>query len=291
MYQPLFSVLIANYNNGKYLMDAIESVRRQTYTNWEIILVDDGSTDNSHELYKELEKDERIHIFLNDKNRGIAYTKRRTIDEAHGLLLAFLDPDDELTTNALSDHASVYEKNTDVSIVYSRHYLCDEGLNVISESRSLIIDDNESYFTHKDFRAEHLVSISKKLYGESVGVNIIYKLAVDTDINFIMEEVGKPYCLNVICYKYRFNIKEQATSDYARHMFWNMLVQYDTCKRRGIDVEEQVYNWFKDAVAFLSNQQVYNVEISVRNSMAYKLGATLLRPIKYVKSILKKNKL
>ena len=53
--QPLFSVLIANYNNGKYLMDAIESVRRQTYTNWEIILVDDGSTDNSHELYKELE--------------------------------------------------------------------------------------------------------------------------------------------------------------------------------------------------------------------------------------------
>ena len=48
MYQPLFSVLIANYNNGKYLMDAIESVRQQTYTNWEIILVDDSSTDNAH---------------------------------------------------------------------------------------------------------------------------------------------------------------------------------------------------------------------------------------------------
>ena len=45
--QPLFSVLIANYNNGKYLMEAIESVRQQTYINWEIILVDDASTDNS----------------------------------------------------------------------------------------------------------------------------------------------------------------------------------------------------------------------------------------------------
>ena len=56
--QPLFSVLIANYNNGKYLMDAIESVRRQTYTNWEIILVDDSSTDNSCELYNEPEKGE-----------------------------------------------------------------------------------------------------------------------------------------------------------------------------------------------------------------------------------------
>ena len=49
--QPLFSVLIANYNNGKYLMDAIESVRKQTYTNWEIILVDGASTYDSHELY------------------------------------------------------------------------------------------------------------------------------------------------------------------------------------------------------------------------------------------------
>lgn len=54
---PLFSVLIANYNNGKYLMEAIESVRQQTYANWEIILVDDGSTDNSKELYSELQKD------------------------------------------------------------------------------------------------------------------------------------------------------------------------------------------------------------------------------------------
>ena len=54
---PLFSVLIANYNNGKYLMETINSVYAQTYTNWEIILVDDASTDNFRELYKELEKD------------------------------------------------------------------------------------------------------------------------------------------------------------------------------------------------------------------------------------------
>ena len=74
---PLFSVLIANYNNGKYLMDAIDSIRRQTYTHWEIILVDDASTDNSKELYKELEKDNRIHIYYNEENRGCGYTKPR----------------------------------------------------------------------------------------------------------------------------------------------------------------------------------------------------------------------
>ena len=94
---PLFSVLIANYNNGKYLMDAIKSVYEQTYTHWEIILVDDASTDNSHELYKELEKDERIRIFYNDENHGCGYTKRRCAELANGELCGFLDPDDAYT--------------------------------------------------------------------------------------------------------------------------------------------------------------------------------------------------
>lgn len=98
---PLFSVLIANYNNGKYLMDAIDSVWRQTYTHWEIILVDDASTDNSKELYKELEKDNRIHIYYNEENRGCGYTKRRCADLANGELCGFLDPDDALTDDAL----------------------------------------------------------------------------------------------------------------------------------------------------------------------------------------------
>ena len=57
--KPLFSVLISNYNNGKYLMEAVDSVRKQTYPNWEIVLVDDCSTDNSKELYEDLSALER----------------------------------------------------------------------------------------------------------------------------------------------------------------------------------------------------------------------------------------
>lgn len=70
-------------------MKAIESVRQQTYTNWEIILVDDASTDNSKELYKELEKDERIHIYLNEQNIGCGYTKRRCAELATGGYLSY----------------------------------------------------------------------------------------------------------------------------------------------------------------------------------------------------------
>ena len=62
--------------------------------------MDDSSTDNSHELYKELEKDERIHVFLNDQNHGCGYTKRRCAELANGEICGFLDPDDALTDNA-----------------------------------------------------------------------------------------------------------------------------------------------------------------------------------------------
>ncbi|MBR2486483.1 MAG: glycosyltransferase family 2 protein [Paludibacteraceae bacterium] len=285
--QPLFSVLIANYNNGKYLMNAIDSVRKQTYPNWEIIIVDDGSTDNSYEIYKKLKTDNRIYIYYNKINKGIAYTKKRTIDESHGELLAFLDPDDELTSNALYDHTLVHIKHKTVSIIYSRHYLCDREMNIVSESRILTLNSDESYFTHKDYRAEHLVSIKKALYYKTDGINLIYKLAVDTNVNFLLEEVGSVCCLNKVCYKYRYNLKTQATSDYARHMFWNLLVQYDTCKRRNIDVEKHVYNWFQDSVEFLAKKKIYETEINIRNSATYKLGYILLMPIKWLKSLIK----
>ena len=129
---PLFSVLIANYNNGKYLMDAIESVYAQTYTNWEIILVDDASTDNSKELYKELANDSRIHIFYNDENRGCGYTKRRCAELANGELCGFLDPDDMLTNEAIEYMVNTHLLDDSLSMAYSSLALIDSQKNVIS---------------------------------------------------------------------------------------------------------------------------------------------------------------
>ena len=93
--QPLFSILIANYNNGKYLQACLDSVFAQTYTNWEIILVDDASKDKiSSALYKKYDNHPQIHIFYNEKNKGCGYTKRRCVELGNGEICGFLDPDD-----------------------------------------------------------------------------------------------------------------------------------------------------------------------------------------------------
>lgn len=280
-------VLIANYNNAKYLRGALRSVYAQTCPDWEVVICDDCSTDDSEIVYAEYANDSRIHILRNPQNMGVAYTRKRMIEETHGELMCFLDPDDELTPNALEDHIRVHTENPDVSIIFSRRYLCDRNLKIQAESRVLMIPEGETYFSHKDFREEHLVSFKKSFYNKTAGMNPMYRLAEDTYMNVMMEEVGKVYCLDKICYKYRRN-GSSLTGDYARHMFWNMLVQYDTCKRRGIDIEGQVYDWYLSAVEFAAAEKIYQKELEVRNSKAYRLGHKLLRPVSWIKKILHK---
>ena len=148
---PLFSVLIAQYNNGQYLQEAIDSVKAQTYTNWEIILVDDDSTDNSKELYWYYKNDERIKISYNDKNCGCGFTKRRCAELATGELCGFLDADDALLPDALEAHVEAHSNTPDVALVFSRFYECNTELQIQGELRKLVISKGKSYFTNKNY--------------------------------------------------------------------------------------------------------------------------------------------
>ena len=98
--EPLISVIIAIYNPGKYLRGCLDSIVNQTYRNLEIILVDDGSTDNSLEVCKEYaEKDNRI-IVHHKENSGVSATRNAGIRLAHGDYFSFIDSDDILEADA-----------------------------------------------------------------------------------------------------------------------------------------------------------------------------------------------
>ena len=125
--QPLFSVLIANFNNGRFIRDCIGSVLEQTHTCWEVIFVDDGSTDNSLEVITGFaEKDDRIKVFRNKENTGCGYTKRKCAELATGEICGFLDPDDALVENAIELSVKEHLENPNASLVYSLCYQTDE---------------------------------------------------------------------------------------------------------------------------------------------------------------------
>lgn len=94
MNNPLISVIVPVYNTEKYIRKCIESILRQTFTDFELILVDDGSTDNSGAICDEYaEKDNRVRAF-HQENRGVCSARNKGLDNAKGTYVAFVDSDD-----------------------------------------------------------------------------------------------------------------------------------------------------------------------------------------------------
>ena len=91
--EGLVSIIMPSYNTAPYISSSIQSVINQTYNNWELIIVDDCSTDNTEDVLSEI-KDERIRFFKNEKNSGAAVSRNKALREAKGQWVAFLDSDD-----------------------------------------------------------------------------------------------------------------------------------------------------------------------------------------------------
>lgn len=120
---PIFSVLITNYNYGKYLGEAVRSVLKQTFSDFEIVLVDDGSTDNSPAVIRKLVKtDKRIRAFR-QPNGGQAAAFNRAFAKSRGKLLCFLDSDDTWMPRKLEWTERVFAEAKDVALVQHNMYI------------------------------------------------------------------------------------------------------------------------------------------------------------------------
>lgn len=106
----LVSIIMPSYNTGKYIADSIRSVLEQTYTNWELLIVDDCSDDDTDEVVKGF-NDTRIKYFKNEKNSGAAVSRNRALREAKGKWIAFLDSDDLWLPEKLEKQIGFMEEN------------------------------------------------------------------------------------------------------------------------------------------------------------------------------------
>ena len=284
--QPLFSVLIANYNNGCFLQEAIDSVLAQTYTYWEVIIVDDKSTDNSFVIYDKYKSDSRFRIYLNDENKGCGYTKRRCAELANGEICGFLDPDDALVNDALEVMVNEHANYCDVSLMYSKYYLVDNLMNVLDvSSHQIDLPDNISFLEFGEGAISHFVSFKKSFYDRTVGIDAYYKRAVDHALYYLIEEVGRVRFIDKPLYYYRantgHNISTYDNSDAA--FFWDIIIMSDACRRRGLSGEDVVLVQFKSYIETLKKEAYIKGMDDVRQTKTYRLGKAILRPFNFLK--------
>ena len=104
----MISIVTASYNYAQYIGETIQSVLNQTYSDWELVIVDDCSSDNSVEVIKSF-KDDRIKLFVNERNLGLKGTVKRGIELAQGDWVVFLESDDVITPDYLEKKAKIVQ--------------------------------------------------------------------------------------------------------------------------------------------------------------------------------------
>ncbi len=122
----MISIITPNYNCGKFIAQTIQSAINQTFTDWEMIIVDDCSSDDSLQIAKEYaQKDNRIKVFENEKNLGAALTRNRAIEISKGEYLAFLDSDDIWHADKLEKQLKFMQEN-DCDFAFSEYIEINE---------------------------------------------------------------------------------------------------------------------------------------------------------------------
>jgi len=262
------SILIANYNNGKYFKDCYESIISQTYVNWEVIIVDDCSTDDSVDTIKELIKDdERFKLFENEINRGCGFTKRKCVELASGDLCGFLDPDDALVPSSLESSIGEFEKNTKIIATYSQLVFCDEKLNpkdIFSKIKQVY---NHKYFFNTPIQISALFIFKREAYLKTSGINPNLKNAVDQDLYLKLLEIGDAKFIEEVLYKYRLHsngISQQASKQSAKDSFAKVI--HESMKRRGITK----INNIPVPENFTTSDEIYNL-LSYQTKIPYRL--------------------
>lgn len=117
---PLISIVMPAYNAQKTITDSVNSVLAQTYQNWELIIIDDCSSDDVYMIIQEFSKtDDRIIPMQNEKNMGVSETRNRGIFQAKGEWIAFLDSDDCWHPEKLEKQVQVIQQRSDVSLIFT----------------------------------------------------------------------------------------------------------------------------------------------------------------------------
>lgn len=123
--EELVSIIMPSYNTGKYIGNSIKSVQEQTYQNWELLIVDDCSTDNSVEIVRAFEEP-RIILLQNKQNSGAAVSRNYALREAKGKWVAFLDSDDLWAPDKLEKQVSFMKEN-DYAFTFTDYRICLNG--------------------------------------------------------------------------------------------------------------------------------------------------------------------
>lgn len=240
----LVSITMTCYNQENFVCDAIQSVIDQSYMNWQLVIVNDCSTDHSLKTIKKFCNKKNIRhkvkIINHTENKGYGISLNNAILHSKGELVGILDADDVLfDKDAIKMSVKSHLKNPNVSLTYSRYNECNKRLKVILVYKTRQLEDDESFLKPKKrIRISHFKMLKKKLFNLTEGINPKLKQTVDKDLVLKMEEVGKLLFIDKVLYSYRKHSKNLTRTirkkgkDYENFVVAMRKEIYDSARKR-----------------------------------------------------------
>lgn len=214
----LVSIIMPSYNTAKFISETIESVLAQTYTNWELIIVDDCSTDDTDAVVRPYLADDRIRYIKNEKNSGAAVSRNRALREAKGKWIAFLDSDDLWLPEKLEKQIAFMEQNN-CRFSYTNYIEIDEN----SEENGRSVTGPKKITRHGMYNYCWMGCLTVMYDAETVGLIQIADIKKNNDYAMWLKVCKKADCclLDEVLAKYRKRSGSISNHGYTKLIKWH----------------------------------------------------------------------
>ncbi|HHG3258955.1 TPA: glycosyltransferase family 2 protein [Vibrio parahaemolyticus] len=200
--QSLVSIIMPSYNSDGTILESIQSVLSQTYKNWELIIVDDRSTDNTWQVIQTYaDKYDNIRVYQNKENLGAGASRNFAIKKARGRFIAFLDSDDLWTEDKLAEQIPfMLENNYPLTYTHYSRFNSEEELSVVTAPE---------YTTYKKLMYSNVIGCLTAVYDtQALGKRYMPLIRKRQDMGLwldILKDTPKAYCLPKPLAKYRMD--------------------------------------------------------------------------------------
>jgi len=205
---PRVSIILPTWNGSKYITKALDSVLAQTFSDWELIIINDGSTDNTEEIVGEyVKKDKRVRYYYHN-NKGQEQSRKYGIELSNGKYIAFIDDDDVwIDKNKIEKQIEFMDENSGYVLLGTGGIVCDENYNKISGYKVSEKDkDIKNTFLYKNNFIQSSVVLRKNILSNiNFSNEEKYKVAEDYNLWLKIGLLGKVANINesMVMYMYR----------------------------------------------------------------------------------------
>lgn len=224
---PLVSVIMPCYNMEKFIAHSIQSVRNQSFTNWELIIVDDASTDKTADKVRPYcEQDERVKLTVKSRHSGIANSRNQALASAKGRYLAFLDADDIWHPDKLERQLAFMQENK-VAFSYSAYELIDEEGQPLQKTIATAGNLNHDAYLRNTIIGCSTVIVDKEKVGEVTVPDFRTSEDTATWLN-ILRKGFLAYAIDEVLVSYRIRRKSASSNKLkASHDLWKVYRQQE----------------------------------------------------------------